>query len=82
MRDIHKIEKKKKNHISISVFGYENKEKHPMYPSKKCCEENHVELLLTGEKGKRHYVFIKNFHVLSYLTSWKKTFLSLLFLRF
>ena len=35
IRDIHKIEKK--NSIGISVFGYENKEKHPIYVSKKCC---------------------------------------------
>ena len=32
-KDIHKIEKK--NSISISVFGYENKYKHPIYVSKK-----------------------------------------------
>ena len=31
--------KKKKNSISISIFGYENKEKYPTYVSKKCCEE-------------------------------------------
>ena len=36
--DIHKIEKK--NSIGISVLGYENKEKHPIYVSKKCCEKN------------------------------------------
>ena len=47
IRDIHKIEKK--NSIGISVFGYENKEKYPIYVSKKCCEEKHVDLLLTGE---------------------------------
>ena len=38
MRDIHKIEKK--NSIGISIYGYENKEKHPIYVSKKCREEN------------------------------------------
>ena len=32
IRDIHKI--KKNNSISISVFGYENKEKYPIYVSK------------------------------------------------
>ena len=58
VRDIHKI--KKKNSIDISVFGYENKEKHPIYASKKCCEEKHVDLSLIGEEGKRHYVLIKN----------------------
>ena len=36
IRDIHKIEKN--NSISISVFGYENKEKHSIYELKKCCE--------------------------------------------
>ena len=41
IRKIHKIEKK--NFISISFFGYENKEKHPICVSKKCCEEKHVE---------------------------------------
>ena len=33
IRDIHKIEKK--NSIAISIFGYGNKEKHPIYVSKK-----------------------------------------------
>ena len=33
----------KKNSISISVCGYENKEKYPIYVPKKCCEEKHVE---------------------------------------
>ena len=42
--DIHKLEKK--NVMGISVFGYENKEKHPIYESKECCEEKHVDLLL------------------------------------
>ena len=42
--DIHKLEKK--NVMGISVFGYENKEKHPIYVSKECCEEKHVDLLL------------------------------------
>ena len=45
IRDIHKIEKKK-NSISISVFGYKSKPKHPIYVSKKFCEEKHVDLLL------------------------------------
>ena len=42
IRDIYKIEQN--NYIGISVFGYENKEKHPIYVSKKCCEEKHVGL--------------------------------------
>ena len=49
--DIHKIEKE--NSLAISVSGYENKEKHPIYISINCCEEKHVDLLLIGEEGKR-----------------------------
>ena len=42
--DIHKIKKRKrKEFISIGVFGYENKEKYPIYVSKKCGEK-HVDL--------------------------------------
>ena len=49
VRDTQKIEKKR-NSISVSVFSYERKEKHPIYVSKKkCCEEKHVHLLLTQE---------------------------------
>ena len=56
-RDIHKIEKK--NSIGISVFGYKNKEKYPMYVSKKCCKEKHVDLLIEEEK---QYVLINDFN--------------------
>ena len=66
IRDINKIEKKNKKSISISVFGYENKEKHPIYVSKNFCEETHVDLLLIGEEGKRHYVVIKDFNTFMY----------------
>ena len=52
IRDIHKIEKK--NSISISVFGYENKEKYPVYISKQCCEKKHVDLLFIGEGEKKY----------------------------
>ena len=55
-----------KNSIGISVFGYKNKEKHPIYVSKKCCEEKNVNLLLIEEKGKRHYVLIKDFYTFKY----------------
>ena len=34
VRDIHKIGKKKKNSIGISAFGYDSKEKQPIYISK------------------------------------------------
>ena len=30
------------------------------------CEEKHVDLLLTGEEGKRHYVLIKDFNTFMY----------------
>ena len=43
VRDIHKIKKKKS--IFISVFGCENKKKHPIYVLEKSCEVNHVDLL-------------------------------------
>ena len=70
----------------ISVFGYENKEKHPIYISKKeCYGEKYVDLLLIEEKGKRHYVFIKDFDTFMYvhtLYSGKKLFLLLLFTSF
>ena len=64
IRDIYKIEKK--NSIGISVFDYENKEKHPIYVSKTICEEKHVDILLIEEKGKRHYVLIKDFNRFMY----------------
>ena len=64
IRDLHEI--KKKNSISIGVFGYENKEKHPIYVSKKCCEEKYVDLFLIGEEGTRRYVFIKDFNTSIY----------------
>ena len=83
IRDIQQIEKK--NSISIIVFGYENKEKHPTYVSKKCCEEKHVDLLLKGEEGKRRYVLIKDFNTFVYdhtLHHGKKIFLPLLFTSF
>ena len=50
--DTHKIEKNKNNSTGISVFCYENKEKRPIYVSKTCCEEKHVDLLLIGEERK------------------------------
>ena len=41
------------------MFGYESKEKRPIYALKKCYEEKHVDLLLTGEEGKRT-IFLLN----------------------
>ena len=31
---------------------------YPIYVSKICCEEKHVDLLLIPEKGKKHFVFL------------------------
>ena len=59
MRDIHKTEKR--NCISISVFGYENKEKFPIYVSKKSFKRR-VDLLLIEKEGQLHYVLIKDFN--------------------
>ena len=57
----------KMNSIGISAFGYENKEKHPIYVWKICCEEKHVDLLLIGEEGERHYFFfIKDINTFMY----------------
>ena len=54
IRDIHKIEKK--NSISISVLGYENDKKLSICISKKCYEDKYFDLLLIGEKDKKHHV--------------------------
>ena len=56
---------KRKNSINISVFGYENKGKCPIYVSKECSEEKHVDLLLIGEEEAKH-VLIKYFNRLMY----------------
>ena len=56
--------KKKKGSINICVFGNENKQKHPIYVSKKYCQEKHVHLLLIG-KNKKKSVLIKDL-ILSY----------------
>ena len=64
VRDVHKIEKQ--NSIGITVFGYENKEKHAIYVFKKICKEKHVDLLLIEESCKRHYVLIKTFNKFMY----------------
>ena len=38
IRDIHKIENK--NSIGINIFGYQNKEKYPIYVSKNVVKKN------------------------------------------
>lgn len=54
------------NSIAISVFCYENKETHPIYVSKQCFKEEHVDLLLMREEGKKFYVLIKDFNKFMY----------------
>ena len=82
IRDIHKIAKR--NCISISVFGYENKETDPIYMTKNNTFKRHVDLLLIGEKGKECYVLIKNFSTFIYHHTLHlcHKFLSLLFTSF
>ena len=58
--NIYKIDKK--NSISINVFGYENKEKYPIFFLIQCCEEKHAELLLMGE-GEKHILFLSNISI-------------------
>ena len=43
---------------------YENNVKYPIYVSKKCFEEKHVDLLLVGEERKN--VLIKDFNTFMY----------------
>ena len=54
------------NCIGISVFGYKNEEKHLIYVSTNCSEEKHVDLLLIGEEGIRHYALIKDLNTFMY----------------
>ena len=56
---------KKKNSIGISVFGYENKVKYPIYVSNKC-KHKHVDLLLIGAGKKEQYVLIKDCNTFMY----------------
>ena len=63
VRDILKTEKN--NSIGTSVFGYENKEKYPIYVSNNTFKK-HIDLLLIVEEGKRHYALIKYFNTCMY----------------
>ena len=54
------------NSIGISVFGFENKKIHPIYVSKKCYEEKHVDVLLTRQESKRQHVLLKDFNIFIY----------------
>ena len=66
VRDIHKIERKN-NSIGINVSGCENKEKYPIYISKRnALKKTHVDLLLIGEERNKHYVLIQYFNTCMY----------------
>ena len=54
--------KLKKIILLILLFYDKNKVKYAIYETKKCFEGKHVDLLLIGEEGKRHYVLIKDFN--------------------
>ena len=58
-----KIEKQ--NEININVFGYEDKQKYPIYVSKEKYDD-HMNLLLKTKGEKKHYVLIKDFNKFMY----------------
>ena len=59
VKQINKIEKQ--NNIRINLFGYEEKQKFPIYISQEKFQD-HMELLLINKDKKNHYVLIKNFN--------------------
>ena len=63
VKHYNKIEKQ--NSITISVFGYEDKQPYPIYVSKEKYED-HMELLLITENENKHYVLIKDFNKFMY----------------
>ncbi|XP_068761891.1 uncharacterized protein [Montipora capricornis] len=63
IKQINKIEKQ--NKININVFGYEEKQKYPIYVSKEKYED-HMNLLLITENENKHYVLIKDFNKFMY----------------
>ena len=63
VKQINKIEKQ--NNICINLFGYEEKQKFPIYISKEKYQD-HMELLLITEDENKHYVLIKDFNKFMY----------------
>ena len=63
IKQIPKIEEQ--NNISINVIGYENKQRFPLFVSKKVFETT-LDLLLIMEDEKQHYVWIKDFNRFMY----------------
>ena len=59
VKQINKIEKQ--NNICINLFGYEEKQKFPIYISKEKYQD-HMELLFITEGENKHYVLIKDFN--------------------
>ena len=59
VKQINKIEKQ--NNIRINLFGYEEKQKFPIYISQEKFQD-HMELLLINKDKKNHYVLVKNFN--------------------
>ena len=59
IKQINKIEKQ--NSIKIKIFGYEEKQKYPIYVSKEKYEDC-MNLLLITENENKHYVLIKYFN--------------------
>ena len=59
VKQINKIEKQ--NNIRINLFGYEEKQKFPIYISQEKFQD-HLELLLINKDRKNHYVLVKNFN--------------------
>ena len=59
IKQINKIEKQ--NNIRINLFGYDEKQKFPLYISQEKYQD-HMELLLINKDKKNHYVLIKNFN--------------------
>ena len=60
------IKLRKRILLEVVFFAMKIK-KHPVYLSKQCCEEKHVDLSLIGEGQKKYYGLIIN-------SSWKKHF--------
>ena len=59
VKQINKIEKQ--NNIRINLFGYEEKQKFPIYISQEKFKD-HLELLLINKDKKNHYVLVKIFN--------------------
>ena len=62
VRDHERVEER--FNINVNVFGY-RKKIHPLYVSKKSNEQV-LNVLLTNNEEKSHYVFIKDFNRLMY----------------